>query len=296
MNPRPMRLRSVDGLLIKDLPNAVKHIDPVLPLTFKKWMLSVNPPSWQDFGDLLVTEVNKRDVWDYIDDECERIARHTVKKRVGYICGMWNRLVRRELIDRNPWSKLFGSKAWKFDIKKYPYREWNFYKPYHKDPLFLLLYFHGFRIGEIAGIMPEDVVVDEDIMYPHFNLRHYLAPLRRLKNDMSERQVPVHPFLLDAVREWKAKDMFPFSIDRKGPGNSWSEMFRKNLGLPEGEAAHSIRHNFITRTTLLPVQPKLISRLVGHKPQNMTAEYGTIIPKMMHEVICKIEVPAGCTL
>ena len=296
MNPRTMRLRSVDGLLIKDLPHAVKHIDPVQQQTFSKWLLSTNPLSWPEFGDLRVSEITKHDVWDYIDNECERLARHTVKKRVGYICGMWNRLLQRELIDVNLWSRLFRGKAWQFDTKNYPFREWDYYKPYHKDPLFLLLYFHGFRIGEIAGIMPEDVVVEEGIEYPHFNLIHYKRPLRRLKNDRSIRQVPVHPVLLEAVRGWKAKDMFPFSTDQKGPGNSWSETFNRTMGLPDGEAAHSIRHNFITRTTLIAAQPKLISMLVGHRPPNMTGEYGTIHPKLMHEVICKIEVPAGFTI
>lgn len=291
-----MRIRSIEGLKIKDLPNAIKHVDPVQKQTFNKWVLSVNPASWEDFSELLVSEVTKRDAWDYIDDECERLSRHTVKKRVGYICGMWNRLIQRELHDKNPWSKLFGGGAWKFDPKEYPFREWNYYKPYHKDPLFLLLYFHGFRIGEIAGIMPEDVVVEEGIEYPHFNLIHYKSPLRRLKNDRSIRQVPVHPFLLEAVRRWKSQDMFPMSLDKHGPGNGWSENFNKNLGLPEGEAAHSLRHNFITRTSMIAAQPKLISRLVGHRPPNMTAKYGTIHPKLMHEVICKIEVPAGCVL
>lgn len=290
-----MRLRTIEGLLIKDLPHAVKHVDPVQKPTFDKWLLSVNPKSWEDFADIKVSEVTKHDVWGYIDEECERIARHTVKKRIGYICGMWNRLVARELIEVNPWSRVCKGEAWKFDVKQYPYREWSFYKPFHHDPLFLMIYFHGFRIGEIAGIMPEDVVVEEGIEYPHFNLIHYKRPLRRLKNDKSIRQVPVHPVLLESVRRWKRKDMFPFSTDVRGPGNGWSMRFNRELLLPEGEAAHSIRHNFSTRIQSTTAQPKLVSRLLGHAPPNMTAKYGTVLPKVMHEVICKIEVPAGFT-
>lgn len=292
MNPRMKHLRSIDGLLLKDLPKAVRNLGlPVEDSTFRKWNNSVNPPSWDEFKDLEVSSIKKRDVWDYIDDESERISRNTVKTRVGYIGGLWQRLIERELIEVNPWARACSGQAWKFSIKQYPYREWSFYRQYHKDPLFLLLYFHGFRVGEIAGIMPEDVCVDKELKIPHFNLVHYKKPLRRLKNDMSIRQVPVHPALLKDVRKWKDKDLFPISTDRKGPGNSWSENFHKKLGLPDGEAAHSLRHNFLTRMNATLVNPKYISRLVGHNPQNMTEKYGGTIPDVLFEAICAIKDP-----
>lgn len=291
MNPR-MRLRTVDGLLMKDLPESVRKLGkPIQDQTFSKWKLSVNPKSWEDFKNREVKSIKKQDVWDYIDDESERMSRHTVKKRIGYVCGLFNRLIKRELIEVNPFARACSGDDWKFDIKEYPYREWSFYKSYHTDPMFLLIYFHGFRVGEIAGIMPEDVCVEEELEFPHFNLVHYKYPLRRLKNNKSVRQVPVHPALLQQVRKWKKNDLFPFSLDRTGPGGKWSENFNNNLFLPPGEAAHSIRHNFLTRIQGTSVNPKIISRLVGHSPTSMTHKYGSVLPEKLYEAICVIKDP-----
>ena len=49
---------------------------------------------------------------------------------------------------------------------------------YHNDPYFVCLWYSGMRIGELAGIYPENIVTDVQI--PYFNLVHQE---NRLKND-----------------------------------------------------------------------------------------------------------------
>ena len=58
----------------------------------------------------------------------------------------------------------------------------------------------------------------------------------------------------------------------KNPGQSWSENFRKNLSLPKGDGAHSIRHSFVTRMRAFDVHEYWIDRLTGHarKVRNIT--------------------------
>ena len=51
-------------------------------------------------------------------------------------------------------------------------------------------------------------------------------------------------------------------------------MFSERLNTPKGEAAHSLRHNFITRCRSAEMQDSMISKLVGHKVKGMTARYG----------------------
>ena len=58
--------------------------------------------------------------------------------------------MKRWILSSNPWHRA-GS-----DLKQseshQPFREWDFYEMHHGDPLFNLMWFHGFRVGEIAGI------------------------------------------------------------------------------------------------------------------------------------------------
>ena len=83
--------------------------------------------------------------------------------------------------------------------------------------------------------MPEDVVVEEGIEYPHFNLIHYKRPLRRLKNDRSIRQVPVHPVLLEAVRRSGQPDR-SYPLD----GRSGRQERQHSLAVGLSSAIHAL--------------------------------------------------------
>ena len=233
--------------------------------------------------DVDVSEIDIEFVWDYVDTQSEILNEGTVKKRIGYLSGIWNRAIKRRILSSNPWHRAGA------DLKQseshHPFREWEFYKMYHGDPLFNLLWFHGFRVGEIAGIKQEDVYPDATI--PYFNLVHYESPYRRLKNDKSIRQVPIHPACIELVRNMS----FPLSRDAWGPGKAWSRNFRKNLGLPPGEGAHSLRHNFESRMRATDPNPAAEARLLGHTFPNMTARYGTVLPELLFQTLCRIPDP-----
>lgn len=267
---------------VRDLANQARAIKPlVTPATFKSWGKAIMP-----IADLNVEDVDHQLVWSYADGKLPgqgHLSDGTLRQRIGTLSGIWNRAVKRRILTTNPWNK--AGQDLKSARSHHPLRDWNFYKIYHGNPMFNLLYMHGFRIGEIAGIKGEDVVLDAAI--PHFNLRHYEAPYRRLKNDMSIRQVPIHPFCLDLTRDLKAGGKFPLSKDRNGPGKSWSESFRQKLQLPSGEGAHSLRHNFETRLRATGPNPACESRLLGHS-LSMTGRYGHVLLEMLYETICKV--------
>lgn len=264
---------------VLQLAERCRKIKPAIThSTWRCWLKSIKP-----IQDVDVSEIDIEFVWDYVDEQTELLSEGTVKQRLGYLSGIWNRAIKRRLLTSNPWQRS-GSDL-KASRSAHPFREWDFYREYHDDPLFLLLWFHGFRLGEIAGIKQEDVL--SDAVIPYFNLVHYETPGRRLKNDMSIRQVPIHPACLSMVRDLE----FPLSTDAYGPGRSWSQAFKNNLGLPARESAHSIRHNFESRMRATNPNPAVESRLLGHTFPNMTARYGTILPELMYEALCKIPDP-----
>ena len=264
---------------VSDLVLRCRKIKPTIVYqTWRNWMKAIKP-----IQDVCVSEIDTEFVWDYVDSQTERLSEGTVKQRVGYLSGIWNRAIKRRLLTNNPWHRA-GSDL-KTSRSHHPFRECSFYEKYHNDPLFNLLWFHGFRVGEIAGIKQEDVVLGAEIQY--FNLVHYESPFRRLKNDMSIRQVPIHPACSQLVRNMR----FPLSTDAWGPGKAWSGHFRRTLELPPGEGAHSIRHNFESRMRATNPNPAAEARLLGHTFPNMTARYGVVLPQLLFETLCRIPDP-----
>ena len=53
--------------------------------------------------------------------------------------------------------------------------------------MFRGLLHHGFRVSELAGILPEDIVLDAEV--PYINIEH--NHIRAVKNDYTQRHVPI---------------------------------------------------------------------------------------------------------
>ena len=119
----------------------------------------------------------------------------------------------------NPWLDADdGLVIAKRDPEFYP---WEHYARYHNDPYFVILWFTGARIGEVAGLEPKNIVTDAEIPYFQF----IDQANRDIKNEPSKRKVPIHPAclpLLSSFRQSKAGR----------PGQSWSENFGRNMQLP----------------------------------------------------------------
>ena len=222
------------------------------------WDKSIRPIKHLD-----VAAVDDDVAADYLEHAENNWSESTVKCRIGILKGLWNKASRKKLYrGENPWLDLDdGLMIARREPTVHP---WEFYEYYHNDPYFVCLWYSGMRIGELAGIYPEHIHLDAKI--PYFDLKY--QPNRGLKNQASIRQVPIHEKALPfAERLYFSK--------AKSPGQSWSENFRKNLCLPYGDAAHSIRHSFITRMRELDVHEYWIDRITGHARKSETARYGS---------------------
>ena len=243
---------------VQEFADRIKRLYPKIKDTTKNcWDKAIRP-----IKDIKVVDVDDDVARDYLENGMEQWSESTVKQRIGFLKGVWIKGYKKKLYKgENPWIDLDdGLEIARRSPVAHP---WEHYEQYHNDPYFVCLWYSGMRIGEIAGIYPENIVTD--VQTPYFNLIH--QPNRRLKNDASIRQVPIHPACLPFV------DQLYLSKD-KYPGRSWSETFRKNMGLPKGHAAHTLRHSFTTRMRNANVHGYWIDRVVGHRRKTETDDYG----------------------
>ena len=227
-------------------------------------------------ADLDVKDVDDDVAADYLEYAEKNWSESTVKLRIGYLKGLWNKAACKKLYKgENIWLDLDdGLSIARREPDVHP---WEFYEYYHNDPYFVCLWYSGMRIGELAGIYPEHIHLDAEI--PYYDLMY--QPNRGLKNRSSIRQVPIH------------KNALPFAerlyfSRAKHPGQSWSENFKKNLGLPMGDGARTLRDSFVTRMRVLDVHEYWIDRLTGHARKTETSRYGSYDLGSLNEQLQKL--------
>ena len=244
----------------------VRDMQDIRDSTFKCWLKAAKP-----IADVEVSDIDRMTVNRYWKSQLKPIGTlspETLRRRLSLLTGIWNMATEDEIIDvPNYWSKASRKIKLGTDYnrlgKEYPVRPFSYYGRYQTDPIFLAIWFHGFRIGEIAGLLPNEIRFDNQI--PYFRIKR--NSVRDIKPGAA-RDVPIHPeFYAHVNRLTTDYSMYP--------GKNWSQMFSERMQLPKGEAAHSLRHNFITRCRSAELQDSMISKLVGHKINGMTARYGT---------------------
>jgi integrase len=266
----------------KQLMYQVRETQDIRDSTFKCWWQAIRPIAEQN-----ISLIDKLFVTNYWKSQLKPVGNcspETLRRRLSLLSGIWNMAIEEEIIStHNFWYR--SSKKIKVDRnleaerlgKEYPVRPYEFYKKYHNDPIFLAIWFHGFRVGEIAGLRNREIIFNNNI--PYFQIKD--NDIRLIKRG-ARRDVPIHPEFYPWIGELTTDET-------RFPGKNWSQKFHEQMELPIGEAAHSLRHNFITRArTALPDQDSMISKLVGHRIQGMTARYGTWTMEDKLKAISKI--------
>lgn len=258
---------------VQEFTDRISRLYPkITDSTKKNWNKAIRP-----IAHMKVLDISDDVALEYLETGMHAWSESTVKQRIGYLKGIWNKGFKKKIYKgENPWLDLDdGLEVARRDPELHP---WEFYEYYHQDPYFVCLWYSGMRIGELAGIYPEHIHLDAKI--PYFDLRHQAN--RRLKNDESIRQVPIHPAALPYA------ERLYFSTDKKGPGCSWSETFKKNLCLPMGDGAHSLRHSFTTRMREADSDEYVLDRLLGHKIHSKTGRYGKIRLEVLNRELQKL--------
>ncbi len=250
----------MNPMKVQTLAEKLKKLYKIQDSTYANWLKAVGP-----IGELTIDQVTDEVVLDQRIYWLERVCEGTTKTRLSSLKAIWNKGRKMKLVPGtkadNPW--LDADDGLVIESRDPEFYEWEYYKQYHDDPYFVILWFTGARIGEVAGLDPKNIVQDAEIPYFTFVDQDN----RDLKNRPSKRKVPIHPAckrVLGNFRQSKALR----------PGASWSENFRKNMQLPKFEAAHTLRHSFHTRCRDAGIEEYMIDILTGHAKASTTAQYG----------------------
>ena len=256
-------------MLVSDLADRCRRLKPIESSTYLSWLKAVKP-----IKDLKVSDVCHETTLDYRMSQLKPwgpVAESTLKCRLWSLQSIWNVAIEAEYVSNNPW--VGTGKQYKKERRRYGTKNFNEYLEFHSDPLFLGYWYHGMRLGELAGLLPEEIHTDVDI--PYFDLKH--NSVRRLKNNSSVRQVPIHHLFLPYVHLLKTDT-------KPEPGKTWSMQMRRKMG----HGAHAIRHNFITRMRRAGIEYSIAMAIVGHTPLGETASYGDIHLEDMNDELQKL--------
>lgn len=188
---------------------------------------------------------------------------------------------------------------------KYPSRYW----------IPLLGLYTGARLNELSQLHTDDVCQVDDVWLISINDNDAAKTHKHLKNESSERLVPIHPELvhrgfIDFVQERQqaAKSHVPLFKDlayreNHGYRSRISNWFNKKLkpefykGPAREKNFHSLRYNFIQRCHNQddPLDDRAVMELTGHAVANagMSSVHkkyaGDLTPKALYEQISKLD-------
>lgn len=134
----------------------------------------------------------------------------------------------------------------------------------------------GMRLSEAAGLLTEDIVLDQDI--PHIRLRKH--PWRSLKTASSERDIPLVGVALTVAKRIVGQGQqfaFPrYCSEAKCNANSASAALNKWLKprLPEGCVIHSFRHSLRDRLRAVECPSDIIDAIGGWTTAGVGHKYG----------------------
>ncbi|MBI1212960.1 MAG: tyrosine-type recombinase/integrase [Alphaproteobacteria bacterium] len=164
--------------------------------------------------------------------------------------------------------------------------------------------FHGNRLEEFAQLRRGDVRQEAGVWF--FDIHD--EGERQLKNEQSQRRVPVHPKVLElnfvdyvksishAPEALLFPDLTPGGPDKKLGYHftKWWTTYRRKVGVYEkGLDYHSFRHGVTTKLYGADVSEPLVDELTGHEGQSTSRRvYKKDLPlRMLYEAISKVSWP-----
>lgn len=262
------------------------------------------------------------------DHSAPRLTMKTIKRHFSALGGFFTYAKRHGLIEgenpahgfefpssgrsnrgRRPWegdklAKLFNSPVW---TGCHPvFRSQRGEKVIRDDKYWLPLLglYHGNRLEEFAQLRREDVKASSGVTYLHIHGEGG----RQIKNEQSERRVPLHPEIerlgfLDYVQEIapQPNDMLFPELRPGGPDKKvgyyftkWWTNYRKAVGVYEpGLDYHSFRHGVTTKLFAAQVPRDIVDELTGHEGEGTSQrvyKHDTPLPTL-RDAISKVRWP-----
>lgn len=224
----------------------------------------------------------KQQAIDYRTELLSRMAPNSVKTKLAFLTGLWSILEEvkgSEHIFRGLTKRIKVIKQQK-DYSCTAPDEW---KPSKWNDIYLILHYTGARLAEIAGLTYEDIKEDRIIIQPH--------PHRPLKTQASRREVPLHPQLVSTVSKYLDRGsgelsppggiIFP-ELESNG---RWGTNLSKPCTTITGLNPHGHRHLAATTLRDNGYNETVIGRLLGHTPNTITGNYGSVSWEKLVEAV-----------
>ena len=203
----------------------------------------------------------------------------------------------RDVFSTDDLNKVFNHEDY-LNFKK----PWEFWLP-------IIALYTGMRINEICQLLLDDIVKEGDIWY----FRICEGEGKTLKTKTSQRNIPIHPELIDLgfidyvkmLKRDRRKYLFPdLNGNKTRPShtpikkiNQWI----KAIGIRDDEKTgkktfHSFRHTFANRCKELGLDQEMTAEILGHsegrgdmrliytKPAGIKKLYGELISKIYYDV------------
>jgi len=143
--------------------------------------------------------------------------------------------------------------------------------------LVAIIFDSGMRLSEAAGLMVEDLKLEEDI--PYIDLKPH--PHRRLKTASSERKIPLVGLSLWAAKRLREHPTglycFPrYTNSNRCNSNSASAAINKWIKTVGGssDVIHGLRHSFRDRLRAIEAPTDMIDQLGGWALKSVGQGYG----------------------
>ena len=250
------------------------------------------------------------------DDVAQRISARTASKYLDFAVAFFNWAASEAgLIEHSPCSRLtikFSRKKSKAaaaatapalrDIFMSPlFQGHHPLKPWQKGPVvtrgdyywaFVLQFYFGTRIGEIAQLRVRDIATDADVPYAHIRTTDDDGNLingNTLKTANAHRKVPICDDLialgfLDFVKRQRANNAYLLRSIAPSRGQSSSSKASKfaaryleRVGQKNaGKATHWLRHALANALRAARTPDYTLNQILGHAQDAMHAQYGTV--------------------
>ena len=250
-----------------------------------KEILSMDVPDSHIIGIETQTKLNSRIVafWNFLVDEYNDFVNENVFKKTSTSKVSIRKKDKKDAFTKDDMKVIFNPDNYLGEIFDNKYqRTKNFIYPYYFIPI--LAVHTGCRLEEICMIKTEDIVrVGKIWVYRLRETGEYGDEETKVKTQSSERDVPLHPVLVETLgfvkyvqfikKKGHERVFHELPINpkkktyHKNVGRFFNERYLKKIGLKPTDrklSFHSFRHSVETHLTEQNVNPRYIDYLQGH--------------------------------
>ncbi|WP_157779917.1 tyrosine-type recombinase/integrase [Celeribacter ethanolicus] len=257
-------------------------------------------------GDRKITEIRRQDarlIRDHFKNELG-VKAATAKRYLTDLKAIVSLAIREfEINSTNPFEKLTVETegSGKDDRRPFTHSEVTAIRKRlqeHAKPdlqlIWAILEGTGCRVGEISGLLKNDVVLDQ-VEVPHIRIIPHEH--RGLKNKASARSIPLVGETLKAVKEALAGAgdspyLFPHYALNRGNDRASAALMKhvRSVVSDPKVTNHSLRHRMADRLRLAGVSEDVLKMILGHASKGITERYGGVEARLtlMKEALEKV--------